>query len=123
LNYALLCSCEAKPKQKSFPPPLIPLPYDTFFRRGSLLPSRNERSEVKGGDTALLTQSVANLNLYFPDTGLGESNFVNLSTKRVKAKYFFFRRGGNEPSEGAYTKYVTKLRRNFQRCIKEKDKP
>ncbi|EET79132.1 hypothetical protein [Campylobacter showae] len=28
-------------------------------------------------------------------------------------KYFFFRRGGNEPSEGAYIKYVTELRRNF----------
>ena len=38
-------------------------------------------------------------------------------------KYFFFRRGGNKPSEGAYTKYVTELWRNFQRRIKEKDKP
>nr|WP_315015901.1 hypothetical protein [uncultured Campylobacter sp.] len=37
--------------------------------------------------------------------------------------YFFFRRGGNEPSEGAYMKYATELRRNFQRSIKEKGKP
>lgn len=47
------------------PPPLIPSPYDAFLRRGNLLPSRNERSEVKGGDVALLTQSVAVLGVNF----------------------------------------------------------
>ncbi|WP_314979090.1 hypothetical protein [Campylobacter rectus] len=33
--------------------------------------------------------------------------------KSMRRRIFFFRRGGNEPSEGAYTKYVTELRRNF----------
>ena len=43
----------------------LPTPYDAFLRRGNLLPSRNERSEVKGGDIALLTQSVASLRSKF----------------------------------------------------------
>ena len=52
--------------------------------------------------------------------------FANLASnlnRKIKATYFFFRRGGNEPSEGAYTKYVIELRRHFQRSIKRKDKP
>ena len=52
--------------------------------------------------------------------------FTNLTSnlnRKINATYFFFRRGGNEPSEGAYMKYVTKPRRHFQRSIKKKDKP
>jgi len=75
---------------KSLPTPFNPPPpHDAFLRRGNLLPSRNERSglkqsdgsqrseaKVKGGDTALLAQSVADLNQIwrFRGAGLGESN-------------------------------------------------
>ena len=51
-----------KAEAKELPTPFkSPSPYDAFLRRGNLLPSRNERSEVKSGDMALLTQSVASL--------------------------------------------------------------
>ena len=67
---------------KEIPTPFNPSPYDAFLRRGNLLPSRNEQSglkrsdgserseaKVKGGDIALLAQSVANLNLAFSRCG------------------------------------------------------
>ena len=61
-----------KAEAKELLTPLTPSPYDAFLRRGNLLPSRNERSglkqsdgsqrseaKAKGGDMALLAQSVA----------------------------------------------------------------
>ena len=72
----------ATASRRKVAPPLIPPPYDAFLRRGNLLPSRNARSglkrsdgserseaKVKGGDIALLTQSVASLNLVFSGYG------------------------------------------------------
>ena len=76
-----------KAEAKELPTPSPP--HDAFLRRGNLLPSRNERSglkqsdgsqrseaKVKGGDIALLTQSVANMIQIwrFQGAGLGESN-------------------------------------------------
>ena len=109
LNYALLCSCEAKPKQKSS------LFVSTFLfflggGRGFYLRSAcsYEQSEVerrfplcramhsqlpkadppptplhvRDGDTALLTQSVAVLKLAFSRCGSRRLKFANLNVKR-----------------------------------------
>ena len=61
----------------------------SFFGRGrgfylrSVAPSSPKPSltplHVIGGDAALLAQSVAGLNLSFQGTGLGASNFINLT--------------------------------------------
>ena len=62
MRSALQLQGKAETKELPTPPFFFlkpPSPYDAFLRRGNLLPSRNERSEVKSGDTALLTQSVA----------------------------------------------------------------
>ena len=75
MNYALLCSCKRSDAKECPSPLTIPNPYDAFLRRGNLLPSRNERSEVKGGDIALLyEQSVAGLGV----------NFTNLPSNLTK---------------------------------------
>ena len=81
MNFASPC-LQLQADAKSLPTPFNPSPYDAFLRRGNLLPSRNERSglkrsdgserseaKVKGGDIALLAQSVANLNLTFSRYG------------------------------------------------------
>ena len=88
-----------KAEAKELPTPFNPSPYDAFFRRGNLLPSRNERSglkrsddserseaKVKGGDIALLTQSVAGFKFVFSWCGSRWVKFANLSIK-IKAKY------------------------------------
>ena len=67
MRSALLMQSVAEAKE--IPTPFNPSPYDAFLRRGNLLPSRNERSEVKGGETDSLTQSVASFKFMFSRYG------------------------------------------------------
>ena len=80
MNYALLTVASAS-EAKELLTPFNPSPYDAFLRRGNLLPSRNERSEVKGGDTALpCRQSVANFKFAFLGCGSRRLKFTNLTS-------------------------------------------
>ena len=75
-------NCKQTRSRSSFNPPP---PYDAFLRRGNLLPSRNERSEVKGGDTALpCRQSVANFKFDIFKMRVSVSQICKFERKTIK---------------------------------------
>ena len=103
MNYALLCSCEAKPKQKSS---IFYIYFSLFFGRGrgstyEASPSFTSRFalvtvgdrpspkpsptplHVRCGDIALLTQSVAGFLVKFEYNKFG---FSRCRSRRVKFK-------------------------------------
>ena len=43
--------------------------------------------------------------------GVSIKALVSQAAENLKAKYFFFRLGGNDGGEGAYTQYVTEANR------------
>ena len=55
--------------------------------------------------------------------GVSIKALARQAAENLKAKYFFFRRGGNDGGEGAYTQYVTKADRVSNDVLKKKDKP
>ena len=85
-------ACNCKQTRSRSPPPLIPPPTTLFFVGATccrLVTSEAVSSEatvanavklkVKGGDIALLAQSIANLNLAFSRCGSRRLKFANLS--------------------------------------------
>ena len=55
--------------------------------------------------------------------GVSIKALARQAAENLKAKYFFFRLGGNDGGEGAYTQYVTKADRVSNDVLKKKDKP
>ena len=79
-------SCEAKPKQKSSPPPLIPPPTTLFFVEATCCRLVTSEAKLKGGDIALLAQSVAGLNLAFLRCGSRRLKFDCKKSRRSIAR-------------------------------------